>query len=196
MDGRRLLEGVRRYPTVPRDEKLIGFPKQKSPCYAAPSEWTEHVDLETGAYWYWNSKTGESTWEAPVEWGAVEDEYGRNEIQYDSVNVNIGVNDQATETTSPVTKQANVTSIVTQVSPPQGPQHPNDERTNWEEVKMTSPVHRQRGELTQHFDNRYNAYWYEHFDEKTGAVTCTWDMPKDWVSSAELSNSEAKRVCT
>ena len=167
-------------PIVPRDDKTDWTSlKGKSPAKQKRGIWTEHVDLETGAYWYWNSKTGESTWETPLEWGDVEDEYGRKEgtaAESDEKPSETFVSMDGTGTNLPV------------LSPPQGTEHPNDENTNWEEVKMSSPVHRQRGQWTQHFDNRNNAYWYEHFDENTGKVTCTWDMPEEWLSSATQSS--------
>ena len=51
------------------DELRASSPlKQRRSSVDKQFDWSEHFDEASGAYWYYNNRTGESTWDQPREW--------------------------------------------------------------------------------------------------------------------------------
>jgi hypothetical protein len=51
--------------TAPEHARPLSIPKHPARSVPLPAGWGEELDAETGSYYYFNTKTGETQWEPP-----------------------------------------------------------------------------------------------------------------------------------
>ena len=171
-----------------------------SPIKQKRGHWSEHLDHESGAYWYYNEITEEHTWERPVEWPStfVEEQFQTNK-QNDTQNAKEKENgfsknettmvpgiDYATPRNQPIAKENTHNNQVT---------HPQIEQTKevaeyWNDLKMTSPLKQKRGKWSEHIDEETNTYWYHNNETNESS----WNPPNDWEDMAGKYN-QAYAIC-
>ncbi len=150
-------ETVNRVEQTPEVEQYWNELKATSPIKRKHGQWSEHLDEETGAYWYHNNVTNESSWNQPYEWDDLvekDEKLKAEEAQ------------EAEVITGRRQEEAQMYNL----------KHHTNTHEEWEKLKLTTPVKRKRAIYSEHYDEESGAYWY--YNTETGK--CTWEVPEDW----------------
>ena len=163
-------------PMVDNDETTDWHALAKeSPIKRRKGWWTEHVDEESGAFWYHNSKTGQSTWEKPESPAARSGGSGRRSDEEAWVEYNWRPpQEEVVAEEIETTREMNFNNKVDEGEA--GGEEGEGGTTDWEKLRASSPVKRRRGWWSEHVDEESGAYWYHNAE--TGASS--WDEPSEW----------------
>ena len=164
-------------PMVDNDETTDWHALAKeSPIKRRKGWWTEHVDEESGTFWYHNSKTGQSTWEKPESPAARSGKSGRRSDDEAWVEYNWRPPQEEEEVVVEEVETTREMDFNNNVDEGEAGGEGEGGRTDWEKLRASSPVKRRRGWWSEHVDEESGAYWYHNAE--TGASS--WDEPSEW----------------